>query len=195
MKYIISIGLLWVSLTGCFNDPMPRRREFPEIELPKHEYIRLNTACPFDFEVPIYAIVLPDSSPGSEPCWLNISYPKFNAVLHLSYKPIQGEIANFEKLLDETRMLVYKHIQKADGIEEIPIQSLEDSSIQGIKFELLGNTATSFQFFLTDRKSHYLRGALYFNEKTNPDSIAPVFQHLYKDAERLIQTCRWKAND
>lgn len=177
-------------LAGCFNEPMPRKREYQEIELPRHEYVKWKSECPFEFDVPVYAVVLPDSSIGAEPCWLNVHFPDMDAVLHLSYKNIEKQENRFDRLLEETRMLVYKHMQKADGIDEIPISI--DSSTKGIRFELQGNTATGFQFFLTDKNKHYLRGALYFNQKTNADSVAPVYQHLYKDANRLIESCRWK---
>ncbi|MEN9510948.1 MAG: hypothetical protein RLZZ370_767, partial [Bacteroidota bacterium] len=36
------------------------------------------------------------------------------------------------------------------------------------------------------------RGALYFNAKTNPDSVAPVLQFLSEDLNHMIQRFRWK---
>jgi gliding motility-associated lipoprotein GldD len=59
-------------------------------------------------------------------------------------------------------------------------------------YELSGNTATNFQFYVTDSNHHYLRGALYFNEATNLDSIQPSLAFLKTDILHMLQTLRWQ---
>ena len=59
-------------------------------------------------------------------------------------------------------------------------------------YNLTGNTATNFQFYVTDSNSHFLRGSLYFNIKTNNDSIAPVLSFLEADIIRMIESLKWK---
>ena len=59
-------------------------------------------------------------------------------------------------------------------------------------FSLEGETATSFRFYATDNKRHYLDGAFYFNHRTNVDSIAPVQEFIMKDIERMLETLNWK---
>ena len=61
----------------------------------------------------------------------------------------------------------------------------------GIIYELFGNTATWYQFYLTDQKKHFIRAALYFNTQTDADSVEPVFKFLRADAEHLIQSINW----
>ncbi|MCC8172861.1 MAG: hypothetical protein LIO65_00175 [Odoribacter sp.] len=51
-----------------------------------------------------------------------------------------------------------------------------------------GNTASPAQFFVTDSVKHFLRGALYFNERPHNDSLAPVIDYLRKDIEVLMES-------
>ena len=52
---------------------------------------------------------------------------------------------------------------------------------------LQGEVATSRQFFLTDEKKHFIRGALYFNEEIN-DSIKPIESFITYDIINIIET-------
>ena len=58
-------------------------------------------------------------------------------------------------------------------------------------YELEGNTASAVQFFLTDSTENYLRGALYFNVKTNRDSLQPVIDFLRIDINKFIKSFEW----
>jgi len=46
-------------------------------------------------------------------------------------------------------------------------------------------------FYLTDEAEHYFRGALYFNTRSNPDSLAPVIKFVKEDLGQLIATFKW----
>jgi len=131
-----------------------------------------------------------DRSKGAEPYWITIHYPEMRASLHLSYKNIDKK-NTLQNLVHDTRMLTYKHDMVATGIEEYDIQAADSNTI-GLRYEVSGKAATAFQFFLTDSKKHFLRGALYFEAHTEPDSVAPVFNFLHDDAMRLIQTLKWR---
>jgi gliding motility-associated lipoprotein GldD len=85
--------------------------------------------------------------------------------------------------------LVYKHTVKADEIYETYI---ENETLHGMVYELSGNTASSFQFYVTDSLKNYMRGALYFNERTNVDSVSPVLTYLKKDILHMIETLKWE---
>jgi gliding motility-associated lipoprotein GldD len=78
---------------------------------------------------------------------------------------------------------------RADQIIENYINT---PNFHGIYYELEGSTATNVQFYITDSTSHFLRGSLYFNSKTNQDSIAPVLKFLKADILHLIETVEWK---
>jgi gliding motility-associated lipoprotein GldD len=178
-----------IFLTACHDDYSPKKRDFQRIELPAKEYTLLQSNCPFTFKIPTYAVIEHDSlDPKAEPCWFNIRFPVFNATLHVSYKDLKA--SSLQSVIEDSRTLVYKHTIKAEEINEIPFRL--DSQTMGIRYELEGNTATAYQFYLTDAKQHFLRAALYFNSRSNPDSVAPVFQFLKQDAEVMIKSLKWK---
>lgn len=147
---------------------------------------------PYSFEIPEYASMSMDtiSSPSARKGWYNIHFKPFNATLHLTYYKFPN-FDIFDSLVYDSRKLVNKHLQKADDILEEPIGSL-NPEMKGLIFRIQGNTATNYNFYLTDSIRNFLRGALYFNAKTSQDSIGPVYQYLKKDIEHMIQTAHWK---
>lgn len=180
--------LLLGMIGACKPDYVPKPRGFQRIELPSHNYQLFNSACGFECEIPTYANAIPDNHPTAEKCWFNIQFNNLNATLHLSYKPFKTPIELVD-LTEDARTLVYKHTIKADEIYETQISN---AHLTGMLYELSGNTATNFQFYVTDNKKHYIRGSLYFNAKTNLDSIAPVLAFLKTDIIHSIETIRWR---
>lgn len=181
-------ALIIVLFTSCGENYTPKPRGFERIEFPKRTYKPYTSDCGFSMQIPEYATMFPDYNPTAEKCWYNLFYVPFNAMLHLSYKPINNK-NDLIKLTEDSRTLVYKHTVKADEIYETMISN---QYLHGMLYELSGNTATNFQFYVTDSTHHYLRGALYFNIKTNSDSIAPVLDFLKYDVVKMIESLRWK---
>ncbi|MBT6439384.1 MAG: gliding motility lipoprotein GldD, partial [Flavobacteriales bacterium] len=68
----------------------------------------------------------------------------------------------------------------------------DSAKVYGLVYFLEGNAASSMQFYLTDSTNHFLRGALYFNAKPNPDSIAPVQEFIRQDIVHFINSFKWK---
>jgi gliding motility-associated lipoprotein GldD len=179
-------------LTACGgNDEdtiAPKPRGYFRLTFPEKNYVKYDSVCPFTFEIPSYSNVVNDPYPGAEPCWLNMNFPAFNGTLHLSYKPVNGNINDY---LDDTYTLASKHQIKASGIQERMISN-DTNNVYGLIYDIEGNAASSVQFFLTDSTRHFIRGALYFNAVPNTDSIAPVVEFLKKDIYHLIGTFKWK---
>jgi gliding motility-associated lipoprotein GldD len=176
-------------LVSCNSDYTPKPRGYFRIDLPKHEYRTFDKAFPYTFEYPVYAEVVPDSTRMAEPYWVNVTYPRFRAQLHLSYKPVHRNLAGY---LEDSRTLVNKHIQKANAITQ---QEYLDTvnRVFGLTYDIKGTDAASpFQFYLTDSTSHFVRGALYFDVVPNNDSLGPVIAFLREDVEHMIATFRWK---
>jgi gliding motility-associated lipoprotein GldD len=191
LSYILL--LISVILLGACEDEKnlgtPRQRGFQRINFPERvqqKYVL--TQCNYSFEQPNYVVVEPNSYPNAEECWYNIEYKPFGATLHLSYKSVENREELF-KLLNDSRQMVFKHVMRADQIIENYINT---NQFHGIFYELDGSTATNAQFYVTDSTHHFLRGSLYFNSKTNQDSIAPVLKHLKEDMIQLINTLNWK---
>lgn len=195
LKKLLLLAVPTIALASCGGDDddvyIPKPKGYFRISFPEKSYTRYDSICPFAFDYPAYAQVVPDNDRNSEPCWLNINFPKFKAQVHLSYKPVQGDIDQF---LKDARMLAMKHTIKADAIEEQPV--IRDSSkVYGLIYKIEGNAASSIQFYLTDSVNHTMRGALYFNVRPNKDSLGIVIDFLREDIHRMIQSFEWKENE
>ncbi len=188
---LITSSILFYS---CGNDDdeeviSPKPRAYFRLTFPKKEYVQYdNGECPFTFEIPAYSKMVVDKELRAEPCWLNLDFPSFQGRLHLSYKPVEG---NIDSYLEQTYTMAAKHQIKASGIEE-QLVSKTSSHVHGLIYNIEGNAASSIQFFLTDSVHHFIRGALYFNAVPNTDSIKPVVDFIEKDIQHLIETFKWK---
>lgn len=124
----------------------------------------------------------------AEPFWLNIEIDQFNAKIHLSYKPVKN---NLYLLTEESRNLAYKHAVKAIAINE-KLFINDENSVYGTIYVIKGNTASPFQFHLTDSVNHFIRGSFYISEIPNYDSLRPVINFIDKDIHHFIETLSWK---
>lgn len=182
-------------LAACGGDYSPKPRGYFRVELPNKEYRPYQSAYPFTFEYPVYAQVEQDSTPARTTLQkmqykLNMQFKQFNGTLHLSYQPITSKKI-FNELIEDAHKLAFKHTVKATGIDEARIY-FPDHKVYGLYYTIDGNAASAVQFFVTDSVRHYLRGALYFNESPQFDSIQPVLNFVKKDVDVLIKTLRWK---
>jgi len=186
---IIVLGL-FVSCDDEEEVYSPKPKGYCRINFPEKQFRMFDTACPYKFEIPVYAQINFDKHKNAEPCWYNIDYPQFRATIHLSYKTVNKNINNY---IEDSHNFAKRHQIKATGLEETVI--LRDSAkVYGLLFDIEGNTASSLQFYLTDSTQHFLRGALYFNSVPNIDSLKIVIDFIREDVLRLINTTSWKSN-
>jgi len=166
----------------------PKPKGYMRIEFPEKKYKTYDSICPFTFEVPVYSTVERDKDPQSQPCWLNVKYPQFNAQLHLSYAGLNNDLRNY---IETSRDLAYKHQVKASGLEQ-QVVIRDSAKVYGLVYDIAGNTACSMQFYVTDSTKHFMRGSLYFNVAPNIDSLQIVVDFLKKDIHHMLQTTKWK---
>jgi len=176
----------------CCDNPalVPKPQVYPRIYYPEKVYKILEEKAPFSFEIPVYSAIVLDKKYSIQNYWYNLNFIPFDATLHLSYYRLKSLI-ELDSLKEDTRKLAYKHAFRADEIEDLSLQDVS-RNLYGSMYLIDGNTATNLNFFLTDSINHFLRGALYFNQKTKSDSIYPVFQFVKKDIEHLINTLKWQ---
>jgi gliding motility-associated lipoprotein GldD len=192
MKQFLFLLLLLTILTACSNEDVstPKPRGYFRIKFPKKQYRSYISDAPFTFDYPVYAQMNKDTESNTQPFWNNLDFPQFNGRLHLTYHDVFSK-RDYNKMTEAARSLAMKHAIKASAIDQKQI-NYPDHKVYGIYYEIDGNTASSLQFFLTDSAKHYFRGALYFNEAPQYDSIQPVIKFIKKDVDRLIETFRWK---
>ncbi len=184
--YIIIVFLL--VFQSCKQEFTPKPRGYFRIDLPEKKYKESVDRLPYKFEYPEYADLVKDSTVDSSKKWMNLMFRRYNATLHLSYNEVGKDI---DRLTEETRSLAYKHTIKAESISEQVFQK-QEANVFGILYRIEGNAASSIQFYMTDSSKHFLRGALYFNNKPNKDSLAPVINFISKDVLHLIETLSWE---
>lgn len=192
LKNIIILSLvLFLGVTACQNnDYSPKPKAYFRIEFPNKVYTRFDQPVPYGFKYPTYATVEQDQSRDAQKSWYNLHFKQFNGYLHLTYYDVSGR-KEYDEMVEDARKLAFKHTIKASAIDQKLI-NYPDKKVYGIYYAIEGNTASSVQFFLTDSAKHYFRGALYFNERPQFDSIAPVINFIKKDIDTLISTFKWK---
>lgn len=193
---ILLLTALCLCLQSCDDTlTVPKPRAYPRVIYPEKVYKPFDADyCKFTFEQPVYAQIEQDTSFfGKKPdsnCWFNLNVSSLNAKIYCSYSDIKSR-KDFDELVKDVFEMTNKHNVKASFIDEIPVHRTADK-VHGLIFHVEGAAASSYQFFLTDTTEHFFRGALYFNTKTRPDSLAPVIDFMRKDVERLVETFKWK---
>ena len=172
--------------SGCKDQYTPSLYGYFQMTFLKNSGSLLPTLYPIKQSA--QAILEADPDKQAEPGWMNLSYPQYNAKLHLSYKEINNDTA-LNHYLEDCHHLAYTHTIKAESINEkySRIGKFSDSFIISKEIPLLPT-----QFFITDSIRHFLRGALYFNQHPDKDSLAPVIDYLREDIVTLMETLRFK---
>jgi gliding motility-associated lipoprotein GldD len=190
LSRILPVLILLAACSGNGVEDIPRPHGYPRLSMPEKQYRYWDSGCAYRFSIPAYAQMESDPAYTTEPCWFNLRFAPFDATLHITYHRFENLI-QYDSLFADSRRFAFKHTVKAEDIIQRPLQN-EDKSATGFAYDITGNTATSFSFFLTDSSHHFFRGALYFNQKTDADSVAPVLQFIRKDLEHLIHSFRWR---
>ena len=193
MKLYLSINIILIIsfsilFSSCSKTSIPRPYGYFRVDLPRHIYRTIDTLnLPYRFDLPENVQLISRKAEG-EMYWIDLFYPKLNASIYCSYKPVKGNLID---LLEDTRKIVYKHSVRADGIGE-KVFDHPEKNVHGILYDLRGNTASSVQFVLTDSTHNFFRGALYFNNVPNKDSIAPMANYIREDVIRIMESFEWK---
>lgn len=186
--------LLLVVSCGEEEVYVPKPHAFPKITFPERQYQAYNNdKSPYTFEYPAYAKMIKNKKflgkKVPNDFWYDMFFPDFDAKLHLTYYDIK-DVNHYDKLIADTYRMTNEHTQKANYIDEVPIE--KDNVFTGKIFDITGPAATPLEFFLTDKDQHFFRGALYINTQAKPDSLAPIYSFLKDDVIHLINTFKWQ---
>ena len=184
-KWMLIIAAVFV-IFSCGKDEVdfyPKPMGLMRLDFPDREYVDYSSECEYGFEIPSYFNVV--DKPGS--CNKDIVIERFNASLFLTYIPVD---TNLNMNIEYSRKLVYDHSIKADDIQEAVVKN-HDLNSYGVKYNIVGNAASPYQFYMTDSTNHFLRGALYFNVAPNYDSLKPSLEYIITDIDHLIESVNW----
>jgi gliding motility-associated lipoprotein GldD len=193
---IISTVFLFAAflLLSCSRDYTPKPRGYYRIDMPERRYVEFDSCYPFHFQYPVYSRIDSHSEAVADhPYWFNLDFPAYHGTIHFSYFSLQEH--QLKNLINDSHEFVSKHMSKATAITHDVVMDRQ-AAVYGLIFHIRGSGAASpYQFYLTDSSQHFLRGALYFRNVPNNDSLAPVIERITGDALHLIQTFQWKPSE
>lgn len=184
---LISTITLMVSLASCNEQPTPKPEGFFRIHLPEKNYKPFVSKCGYKFEIPQYAKVDYYAGSGMDTCWFNLTFPRLNAKIHFTHLYIDN---NLRKFTEDSYKFAYKHESMASNITTTPYHAKEKNT-SGLIYDLEGDVASTLQFYITDSTTNFLRGALYFNNHPNADSLSSVIEFLREDMIHIYETITW----
>lgn len=175
-------------LFACKEEiPVPKPPTYLRLEIPASVYRDYTDSCGFSFEMP-ETFSIKSGTVNDSMCNRVIDLGPLNGSLFLYYwdvnKPLSFYINNAN---DE----VGNHKLKATSIYDSQIRRNKDR-VFGTKFELQGNVATPFQFYLTDSTDRFIFAEVLFNSSPNYDSLKPTLDHFHKDLDKILETFQWK---
>lgn len=195
MKTKIGVSSLFVSLLiillfSCTEEKnIPKPPTYLRLDLPDHSYTLFKSPCGYRFDVSkLYTVRGVTEAGGGETCHKEIDLGPLNGTLHFSYIQMTESLSNY---VNYANSKVDEHKIKATAIEDTNFIR-PDAKVYGTLFELQGDVASPYQFYLTDSVSRFVSGVLYFNTRPNYDSLRPSLDYFKKDLYRMIESFEWE---
>ena len=188
---LIKLFFICIIFSSC-NDPapVPKPPTYLNINFPDHTYSYVKGDCPYEFKLSsLYNYKTIENSKLNS-CIQEIDLGPLKGSLYLYYialpsKDSLAEIINFANdKVDEHKII-------ADKIEFVQIIDAKNR-VFGTFFELKGNVATNFQFYLTDSSQNFVRGEVLLNCRPNYDSLRPSLDYLKVDLLEMVHNFKWR---
>lgn len=187
MKKLL-FSLLIIILFSCGEENLiPKPPTHLMVDLPAHSYKKFTDTSHYNFDMPKLWSVRANLKEQD------------SLILYLG-KEIDGDL-HFQYLKIDTANPLSKHINKT--FEKIDFHKarakqlmdtnfvFKDKKVFGSMYEFIGNSATNFQFYLTDSMNHFVRSELLIRRKPNYDSLQPTLNYIKTDLIQLINTFEW----
>lgn len=188
MRALAVISLLLMSASCEEEINIPKPPTYLRLEIPDHSYTIFDDACPFRFEISELYMVKSVQNGEEQTCHKDIDLGPLNGALHLSYIDMEESLATYVNFVNDK---VDEHKVKATAINDKNYVNNE-TRVFGTFFELQGDVASPFQFYLTDSIRRFVSGVVYFNSVPKYDSLKPSLDYLKVDLEHMINTFQWK---
>ena len=181
--FILMICLCW----SCQDVSVPKPKAFLSLDYPKANYQNIEPQLPFTFDKNKLSTV-ETISKNKKKLGLNLNYPSLNATVYLTYNTLNSNLKNY---ISEAQSITQKHAKMAREVSERAFKN-EQTNVYGKLFDLKGPVASQIQLFVSDKKKHFLSGALYFKARPNYDSLFPAVDYIKNDVVRFMESLRWK---
>lgn len=185
-----SLVVLVAVLSSCNESIIiPKPPTYLRLNLPDHAYSLFSENCPYEFEVAkIFKIRAVTDEKGGQTCHKDIDLGPLNGVIHFSYISMEKPLADYVNFAINK---VDEHKVKALAIEDTNFIRPKDR-VFGTFFELQGDVASPFQFYLTDSTDRFVSGVVYLNTAPNYDSLRPSLEYLKQDLYKMMSSFKWK---
>jgi gliding motility-associated lipoprotein GldD len=191
MNRILVIFIISFIIYACKDEiPIPKPPTYLRTELPEHTYRIVSNDCPYELKLAEIYNYKPCIFEKSNFCMQQIDLGPLNGSLFLYYLNISSK-DSLPSIINYANDKVDEHKIKADKIDFRQLID-KDKRVFGTFFELKGNVATNFQFYLTDSINHFVRGEVLLNCPPNYDSLRPTLEYLKLDLLELVQNFKWK---
>ena len=188
-KLSLSITALVVLFAGCGEEtPVPKPPTYLRYDFPKHAYQSIGTECPYTFELSTAYSYTNAMQDGKMTCHKDIDLGPLNGTISFSYIEMDRPLKDY---VEYALSKVEEHQVKAEHIDDEHVIR-PGAKVYGTFFELKGDVASPFQFYLTDSTSRFVSGMVYFNSRPNYDSLKPSLEYLKQDLKHLMETFEWK---
>lgn len=185
---LISICLLSCGGNDKYKVTVPQVKKYPEPKLPVHKYKEYKSNCGYHFKSSeLFTIKDVKDEKGNLTCHKDIDLGALNGIMHFSYIPMLEKLSTYVNYANDK---VDEHKIKASAIKDQHIINPK-TKVYGTFFELQGDVATPFQFYLTDSTKHFVSGVVYFNCRPNYDSLKPSIEYLKKDLMEIVNSFEW----
>ena len=185
------ICVIFIVLFGCENYFLPKQSAYLRLDYPKPEYKLIDDKdFPFFFEANTRLSEISDIDINLRSIDFIINYNQLNAQINFQYKNVNSSEKLKAYILD-LKSTIETHSMMANSVK-IKDYSLKEKNIFGRIFDLSGNVASPYQFYLTDSTNNIISGLVYFNIKPNYDSILPAINYIENDIIHLIESFDWK---
>jgi gliding motility-associated lipoprotein GldD len=187
--YII-LSTLIISIVSCGNNEItiPKPPTYLRQDFPTHQYTNYQSACNYSFDISTAYQVKDVQDKNENTCHKDIDLGPLNGMIHFSYIQMTESLSKYVNFANDK---VEEHKIKATGIEDFHILHPE-KRVFGTFFELKGDVASPFQFYLTDSTTRFVSGVVYFNSVPNYDSLKPSLEYVKTDLLKLVNSFQWE---
>ncbi|MBN9293237.1 MAG: gliding motility lipoprotein GldD [Flavobacteriia bacterium] len=181
---------LVVLLSACGQDKtIPKPSSYLRLDVEHKGYMNYHSDCGYSFDVnKLYTVKNVTDENGDPLCHRDISFNELNGTLHFSFIEMKEPLKSY---IDYSLDKVDEHKVKANSIDDTTFL-FPDKRVFGTLFELKGDVASPFQFYLTDSTTKFVSGVVYFNVVPNYDSLRPTLDFVKKDIVHMIETFKWQ---
>lgn len=188
MKILLLLASLLLLFSCTEETFIPKPPTHLAVDLPPHSYNKFADSTNYTFEI-------------SKLWSKRVSFKEQDSLIIYLGKEIDGDL-HFQYLKIDTANPLSFHLNKTFAkidFHKVRAKQLKDTTfifkdkkVYGGFYEFIGNSATNFQFYLTDSSNHFIRSELLIRRKPNYDSLQPTLNYIKTDLFHLINTFEWQ---